>query len=261
MNRVMVIVMPRGVSSWPQLTLPYILDICVQLASGVRHLHACGILHRDLKSDNALVAGLTPVVVKWADFGCSVKLAGRVGSATYGCGKLFGTRRFTAGCCSAAVTNVCSFATAAVVCLFVCLLFVTANQYTKLVAPLAWRACETFIPHKSAGTIVTEASDVFMLGCTFIEVLTACSREPYDWLMEEDPSGMTLITYRTHESTRNNNPLMVSEADHVTSPWIVVALATMCAWVLFGSLTRDMWLAAGCDLCRQTVLVGRGCQQ
>ena len=59
--------------------------------------------------------------------------------------------------------------------------------------------------------IVTEATDVFMLGCTFIEVLTACSREPYDWLMKEDPSGMALITYRTHESTRNSNPLEVSQ--------------------------------------------------
>ena len=46
----------------------------MQLARGVKHLHACGILHRDLKSDNALVQSLTPLVVKWADFGCSVKL-------------------------------------------------------------------------------------------------------------------------------------------------------------------------------------------
>ena len=79
-------------------------------------------------------------------------------------------------------------------------------------APLAWRACETFIPHKSTGMIVTEASDVFMLGCTFIEVLTGCNREPYDWLMAEDPSCMTLITYRNHESTRSNNPLVVRVA-------------------------------------------------
>ena len=48
-----------------------------------------------------------------------------------------------------------------------------------------------------------------MLGCTFIEVLTGCSREPYDWLMEDDPSGMSLIVYRGQESTRNNNPLVV----------------------------------------------------
>ena len=55
-----------------------------------------------------------------------------------------------------------------------------------------------------------EASDVFMLGCTFIEVLTGCSREPYDWLLQEDPSGMSLMVYRGHESTRNNSPLAVS---------------------------------------------------
>ena len=39
-------------------------------------MHACRVLHRDLRTDNALVAGLTPLVVKWADFGVSVKLAG-----------------------------------------------------------------------------------------------------------------------------------------------------------------------------------------
>ena len=85
------------------------------------------------------------------------------------------------------------------------------KQYTKLVAPLAWRACETFIPRTSgaSGTIVLPASDVFMLGCTFIEVLTGCSREPYDWLMAEDPEGMVLIAYRVTPATRNNNPLTV----------------------------------------------------
>ena len=71
----------------PQLTLPYVLDICVQLTSGLRHLHAaCGIVHRDLKSDNALVAGKDPLVVKWADFGCSVKLNDGTTSATFGTG-------------------------------------------------------------------------------------------------------------------------------------------------------------------------------
>ena len=57
--------------------------------------------------------------------------------------------------------------------------------------------------------VVTEGCDVFMLGCTFIEVLTGCRREPYDWLMEEDPSGTVLLTYRAHELTRSNNPIVV----------------------------------------------------
>ena len=45
-----------------------------QLAVGVAHMHSCGILHRDLKADNALVAALDPLVVKWGDYGCAVKL-------------------------------------------------------------------------------------------------------------------------------------------------------------------------------------------
>ena len=46
-----------------QFTLDYALNIFLQLAAGLKHLHGCGVLHRDLKSDNALVA------VRWA--GCA----------------------------------------------------------------------------------------------------------------------------------------------------------------------------------------------
>ena len=62
---------------------------------------------------------------------------------------------------------------------------------------------------RSGGSIVLEASDVFMLGWCFVEVLTCCQRQPYDWLMAEDPSGVALTVYRGQESTRNNNPLVV----------------------------------------------------
>ena len=66
-----------------QMTLSYILNICVQLTSGLRHLHAaCGVLHRDLKSDNALVASKDPLIVKWADFGCSIRLMSGTTSAS-----------------------------------------------------------------------------------------------------------------------------------------------------------------------------------
>ena len=77
----------RDFGSCRQLTLPYLLNICVQLTSGLRHLHSCGILHRDLKSDNALVASKDPLIVKWADFGCSVKLVPSTADrVTYGKG-------------------------------------------------------------------------------------------------------------------------------------------------------------------------------
>jgi serine/threonine protein kinase len=52
----------------------------------MKHLHGCGVLHRDLKTDNALIAGRDPLVVKWADFGCSVKL--EMGNSTYGAGAM-----------------------------------------------------------------------------------------------------------------------------------------------------------------------------
>jgi serine/threonine protein kinase len=58
-------------SKW---TVDIVLNAFVQLASGVKHLHACGVLHRDLKTDNALIQSVAPLVVKWADFGCSVML-------------------------------------------------------------------------------------------------------------------------------------------------------------------------------------------
>ena len=59
-------------------------DVFLQLACGMKHLHACGVLHRDLKTDNALISSKDPLVVKWADFGCSVKLD--MGHSTYGDG-------------------------------------------------------------------------------------------------------------------------------------------------------------------------------
>jgi hypothetical protein len=34
----------------------------------------CGVLNRDLKTDNAQVASKEPLVVKWAGFGCAVAL-------------------------------------------------------------------------------------------------------------------------------------------------------------------------------------------
>ena len=61
-----------------QLVASFVLDVMLQLALGVAHMHSCGILHRDLKSDNALIQGLDPMVVKWGDYGCAVQLGKNV---------------------------------------------------------------------------------------------------------------------------------------------------------------------------------------
>ena len=70
-------------SVWVQLSATFVLEVMVQLAVGVAHMHSCGILHRDLKADNALIQGLDPLVVKWGDYGCAVQL----GRNLYGDGR------------------------------------------------------------------------------------------------------------------------------------------------------------------------------
>ena len=67
-----------------QLGASFVLDVLLQLAVGVAHMHSCGILHRDLKADNALIQSLDPLVIKWGDYGCAVQL----GKKAYGDGAL-----------------------------------------------------------------------------------------------------------------------------------------------------------------------------
>ena len=90
------------------------------------------------------------------------------------------------------------------------------NQYTTLLGPVAWRAPETFRPRTSPstpGTIVQCESDVFMLGCTFLEVLTGCTRQPYDWLTEGDPAS--LLRFREGAGTLDVSPLQVRNTSNI----------------------------------------------
>ncbi|KAG5487044.1 hypothetical protein LSCM1_07714 [Leishmania martiniquensis] len=59
-----------------------------QMVCGVKYLHQCGIVHRDIKGDNVLVS--VDGIVKLADFGCS-KAIDDVCSATHGCSTMVGT--------------------------------------------------------------------------------------------------------------------------------------------------------------------------
>ncbi len=51
------------------LPLGVLLDIMRQVVAGVRHLHRLGILHRDLRAANVLVASLDPMQVMLTDLG------------------------------------------------------------------------------------------------------------------------------------------------------------------------------------------------
>ncbi len=80
-------------------------------------------------------------------------------------------------------------------------------MYTVLKAPTAWRAPETFVSRAAGkeGSVASAASDVFMLGCCFLELAPGCTRTPYDWL-----PGESLLVYRGHDSTRCIGPIKVT---------------------------------------------------
>ena len=47
------------------------------------------------------------------------------------------------------------------------------------------------------GRIVSPASDVYMLGSCFVELMTGCERQPFDWL-----TGQRVLVFRGHDTTR-----------------------------------------------------------
>jgi serine/threonine protein kinase len=67
-------------SCWPLcgqggLSLPQVVLLLKQCVAGLRHLHAVGIIHRDLRAANVLVDTLDPLQVYLADFGVSYRLS------------------------------------------------------------------------------------------------------------------------------------------------------------------------------------------
>lgn len=49
-----------------------LLEVMLQIVEGVRHVHAAGYIHRDLKPDNALMG--VDGHVKLCDFGCAARI-------------------------------------------------------------------------------------------------------------------------------------------------------------------------------------------
>ncbi|KPA80801.1 putative protein kinase [Leptomonas pyrrhocoris] len=76
------------VNKFKSIPLETMRQWAYQMATGVKYLHDCGIVHRDIKGDNVLVS--VDGIVKLADFGCS-KSIDDVCSATHGCSTMVGT--------------------------------------------------------------------------------------------------------------------------------------------------------------------------
>ena len=51
-----------------QLTVPYVVDVLIQVTLGVHHMHACLICHNDLRCDNMLIHALSPLTIKVAGY-------------------------------------------------------------------------------------------------------------------------------------------------------------------------------------------------
>ena len=57
-----------------KLSLASVISILQQCSSGLHHLHSLGIIHRDFRAANILVAARDPLHVVVADFGVSHQL-------------------------------------------------------------------------------------------------------------------------------------------------------------------------------------------
>ena len=69
------------------LTLARVLTLLKQVLAALLHLHSLGILHRDLRAANVLVAANDPLRVVLADFGVSHLLSAFSGGAGAGAGR------------------------------------------------------------------------------------------------------------------------------------------------------------------------------
>ena len=66
------------------ISMPELRDILIQLAGAVKYIHGEGIVHRDIKTDNVLLANTEggAVHIKLADFGVAARLATAAGNSS-----------------------------------------------------------------------------------------------------------------------------------------------------------------------------------
>ena len=134
------------------LPLATAVNILQQCVAGLHHLHSLGIIHRDFRAANVLVAGKDPLHVVVADFGLSHQLRVHADAAAAlapaaGAGKSVAT----------------------------------VLKGDAALFPIAWVAPEVLAGNLKDGVLATPASDVYMLGGLMFEVLT-CGLTPFYWL-------------------------------------------------------------------------------
>jgi serine/threonine protein kinase len=133
------------------MRLATVVTALQQVTAGLMHLHRHGILHRDLRAVNVLVASFKPLRVLLADFGVSHLLSAYA----------------TAGATTAAGLTASGHG--------------TVLSGGAAIFPWQWSAPEVRAGSADSGVAASVASDVYMLGGLLYEALT-CGVPPYHWL-------------------------------------------------------------------------------
>jgi serine/threonine protein kinase len=141
------------------------VNILIQCATGIAHLHGCGVIHRDIRCSNMLVASKDPLRVVVADFGLSHIIRGCDGLST-----------------SATMLGPIGAIFPSSFCLSRTPLrpSVSFTRFPHVSA--AWRAPETF--EDGDLQVVSTKTDVYMFGCFILEVLTVAS--PWWWIRKSE---------------------------------------------------------------------------
>ncbi len=178
------------------------LDVAHQVALGLQHLHSLGIIHRDGRASNVLLAALDPVTALLADLGVSHRLAAFLGDA-------------------AAVEAPSKMG--------------TYLKGDEVKGPFLWGAPEVIAGTRDR-TAATFATDVYIFGGLLYEMLTG-GTWPFHWLAGND-SSIALLRLRRQSAEPvpvpapdgsvhlwagllSKSVLEAAELDRVRVPWCV----------------------------------------
>ncbi len=184
------------------VTLLFVLVVAHQVALGLQHLHSLGIIHRDGRASNVLLAGLDPVMALLADLGVSHRLAAFLGDA-------------------APVEAPSKMG--------------TYLEGEAVKGPFLWGAPEVIAGTRDR-TAATFATDVHIFGGLLYEMLTG-GRWPFHWLAG-NASSIALLRLRRQSAEPvpvpapdgsvhlwpgllNKSVLEAAELDRVRIPWCV----------------------------------------